>query len=88
MNICRYVQNHTFSLATGAEALKARGALIEEYDGVAELWWESIEKMAAAGSTAEGRNAGRALLADERKFIDLSNSPIFYARETAVIGVL
>jgi uncharacterized protein (TIGR02118 family) len=87
LHIFRYVQNHTISLADGQPALQSRGAVIDEYDGVAELWWESVDRMFAAGSTPEGRAAGRALLADERKFIDLPNSPIFYAQEHAVIGL-
>jgi uncharacterized protein (TIGR02118 family) len=86
LNIYRYVQNHTFSHPLGATAIRARGATIDEYDGVAELWWEAVDKMIAAGSTAEGRAAGRTLLADERRFVDLANSPIFYAREIEIIG--
>jgi hypothetical protein len=56
------------------------------YDGVAELWWNGIEDIVAAGSTAEGRVAGRKLLEDERCFIDVANSPLFFVQETEIIG--
>jgi hypothetical protein len=42
--------------------------------------------LAAATATPEGRAAGAALLEDERKFIDLASSPLFWAREHEVIG--
>jgi EthD domain len=63
-----------------------RGAQVEPYDGVAELWWDSYEEFAEAGATPEGRRAGRALLEDERNFIDLPKSPLFFTTEHVIIG--
>lgn len=85
LRIKRYVQSHAFDHAELRPALDARGARVPPYDGVAELWWDSLEDLRAVGRRAEGRMAGRALLADERKFIDLENSSIFYTREHVVI---
>ena len=48
---------------------------------MAELWWDSIESMAAATSSPEGRQAGRELLHDERKFIDLRRSALWVGEE-------
>jgi hypothetical protein len=59
---------------------------VEQYDGVAELWWDSYEEFAEASGTPEGRRAGRALLEDERNFIDLPNSPLFFTEEHVIIG--
>ena len=39
-----------------------------------------------ARSTAEGQIAGRALLSDERTFIDLPNSPLFFTNEHLIIS--
>jgi hypothetical protein len=39
-----------------------------------------------AGSTREGRAAGRGLLADEKNFIDLPNSAHFFTREDVIIA--
>lgn len=85
LRIRRYVQSHTVDIAAIAGSLEARGGT-GAYDGVAELWWDSVEDIVAVGDTKEGRDAGRRLLADERTFIDLDQSSIFYAREEAIIG--
>jgi hypothetical protein len=58
--------------------------MIDPYDGIAELWWESLEELVRIGSGPEARQAGRLLLEDERRFIDLPNSPIFFSREYEV----
>lgn len=85
LGIRRYVQNHMFADARLQPALNARGSLVAPYDGVAELWYDSIDAIAALGAIPEARQAGRDLLEDERRFIDLPNSPIFYANENIVI---
>lgn len=85
LSIKRYVQNHTLVIQELHETLLARGAEVAPYDGVAELWWESLEDLIAVGKNKESRIAGRALLADERRFIDMSNSPIFYSTEHVII---
>jgi hypothetical protein len=59
----------------------------EDFDGVAELWWDTVEDFARAGSTREGREAGRRLLEDERRFIDLARSPIWFGEEHAVVDL-
>jgi hypothetical protein len=58
-----------------------RGGMEPPYDGVAELWWESEETLTGALATAAGQAAGAALLEDERRFIDLPNSPLWFAHE-------
>ena len=85
LRIRRYVQSHTVVDQRVAASLAARGSDIEPYDGVAELWWDSVEDVIEAGATKEGRAAGRALLEDERNFIDLANSPIFYSEEHVIV---
>ncbi len=85
LRIRRYVQLHTLDDALN-EALRASRGGPEPYDGVAELWWESRDDLAAAWSTPEGRQAGEALLEDERRFIDLARSPLWIAEEHAIIA--
>ena len=80
LNILRYVQTHTMDDPGNAAAQDARGTMEEEYDGVAELWWESEQALADQSSDA-ARAAGAALLEDEKTFIDLANSPIWFAYE-------
>lgn len=89
LGIVRYVQSHTYSGAAGDAVASARGMETaggaHEYDGVAELWWESEESFAQAAQTQEGRQHGATLLADEARFIDLPRSRIFLTRENVVI---
>jgi uncharacterized protein (TIGR02118 family) len=84
LRIKRYVQVHALDLPVN-EALRRSRDAGERYDGVAELWWESIEDAAAATATSEGQDAGRALLEDERKFVDLARSALWVGEEHTVI---
>ena len=85
LGMVRYVQLHRRGDELGSGMAKVRGAP-EPYDGVAELWWESEESFRASGLTPEGREAGRLLLEDEAKFIDLPNSPLWLNREQVIYG--
>lgn len=85
LGIRRYVQLHTLDHALNAALQASRGGP-DEYDGIAELWWDDAEALAAATSTPEGQAAGAALLADERNFIDLARSPLFVATERPIIA--
>jgi hypothetical protein len=58
----------------------------EDFDGVAELWWDTIDAFARAGATPEGRAAGRRLAEDEKHFIDLARSPIWFGEEHVLVG--
>ena len=61
-----------------------RGSAEEAFDGVAELWWDDLEALAAATATPEGRQAAQELLEDERRFIDFQRSVLFVAQERPV----
>ncbi len=80
LRIHRYVQVHTADDPLN-DALRAGRGGPEAFDGVAELWWASRADLDAALTTPEGRAAAEALLADERRFIDLSRSPLWVADE-------
>jgi uncharacterized protein (TIGR02118 family) len=86
LRIRRYTQGHTFTDPRIAPAVDARGCQVPSYDGVAEVYWDSIDDLVAGGSSREGREAGRALLDDERRFIDLANSALFYVREHEIVA--
>ena len=85
LRIRRYVQSSrlTNDLADMAASIRDAPA---PYDGVAELWFESWDDLRAGFETDAGRAAGRALLEDERNFIDLANSPIFFTEERELVG--
>ena len=85
LRIRRYVQTHTLEHPLQVALQDSRGGP-DAFDGVAELWWDSAEDLAAATATPEGRAAGAALLADEKTFINLARSPLFVAEERPVIA--
>jgi uncharacterized protein (TIGR02118 family) len=85
LGIRRYVQVHSIDDTISRLVASSRNDL-DPYDGVAELWFESLEALGAAAATDEGRAAGAALLEDERQFIDLDASPLFLAEEHEIIA--
>jgi len=86
LGVKRYVQVHTLRSAF-SEAMRAHRGAPDDFDGVAELWWESVEEFARAGSTREGRAAGQRLLEDEKRFIDLAHSPIWFGEEHSLVDI-
>ena len=86
LRIRRYVQVHTLENPINEVLRESRGTL-EPYDGVAELWWDSAEDMAAANLTPEGLRAAQELLDDERRFADLERSALWVAEEHVVVEV-
>ena len=55
-----------------------------DIDGIAELWWSDGEIFRAAGRDPQAREAGRLLLEDEAKFIDLARSPLWLNHEQVI----
>ena len=88
LRIKRYVQMHSADPAFAEALREARAGGLDRapaiYDGVAQLWWESMEDIAAATATPEGMEAGRQLLEDEAKFIDFAKSPLWFGAEKVV----
>lgn len=76
----RYVQSHALDTVLNDALRDSRGASLP-YDGITEVWWDSEEAMLDAMRTEEGAAAGRALLEDERNFIDLGASSLFLTQE-------
>ena len=85
LQIRRYVQCHSVPAELSAPIGASRGAP-EDYDGVAELWFDSLEAVAANGASEAARAAGAMLLEDERKFIDLARSPLWWGEERVIVG--
>jgi len=79
----KYVQSHTIAPEAGAQIAQTRG-MGAAYDGITEVWWDSMEDLAAGSGSAEGREAGRRLIEDEAKFIDLKRSFIFLTEEHTI----
>jgi uncharacterized protein (TIGR02118 family) len=85
LGIRRYVQVHTLDHPIQEAFRQSRGGP-EAYDGVAELWWDSLDSiMGAATRDPKWQEASLALLEDEKRFIDLANSPLRVGTERPVL---
>jgi uncharacterized protein (TIGR02118 family) len=87
LRIRRYIQTHARETPADEAIAGARGSEPGGYDGVAELWWDSLEDLLAASTSETGQIAAGELLEDERLFIDLPSSPIWVGEENVVIDV-
>ena len=85
LGIRRYLQCHSLGTEADAPLRAARAGSLDRapdiYDGVAELWFDSLEQLAAQASNPDAVAAGKILLEDEAKFIDLANSPLWFTEE-------
>ena len=85
LQIRRYVQLHSLPPAANA-GIRASREAPEEFDGVAELWFDSLEAIISNGGRPEAQAAAALLLEDERRFIDLPRSPLWFGQERVVVG--
>jgi uncharacterized protein (TIGR02118 family) len=76
----RYVQAHTVDGDLNAALASSRGTA-EAYDGLAEVWWDSLDALVAAAATEEGQRVNETLTEDEEKFIDFERSSFFITEE-------
>lgn len=84
LRIQRYVQVHTLDTPL-ADKLRAFRGAPEPYDGVAEIWYESLEALETLGRDPAAREASRLLRDDELRFVDVGSSPIWIGAERAIL---
>lgn len=80
MRAKKYVQSQTIDTPLNEGLRNSRG-MLPEYDGIAEVWFESEQELVEAMSSPEGQKLSAALLEDEGKFIDHSKSSAFIVQE-------
>ena len=76
----RYVQSHTLDSPLNAGMRESRG-MLPEFDGVAEVWLDSEEDLIEAMQSDAMQELSAALLEDEGKFVDHTQSSAFIVRE-------
>jgi uncharacterized protein (TIGR02118 family) len=79
----RYVQSHTLETPLNDLLVESRG-MSPVYEGITEVWWDSLDDLQAAMSTDDGAAAMRLLMEDESTFIDFAGSTIFITEEIDV----
>jgi uncharacterized protein (TIGR02118 family) len=82
----RYMQSHTVDDPLYDGLRVARTGMHEPFDGIASVWFDTREDLVAAMTSEEGRKAGALLLEDERRFIDLTRSPLWVSQEVVQIN--
>lgn len=80
MGAVKYIQSHTIQTPMNAALQEGRG-MAPGYEGITEVWWNSVEEMEERFATEEGAAAGQMLAEDEGTFIDLARSTIFITEE-------
>ncbi len=85
LRVVRYIQVVPQQTALSDPMMQARGAP-DPFDGVAELWFASQADLEASLRDKAASVAGRELIEDERRFIDLPRSPLWFGRERLIIG--
>jgi len=84
LRIRQYVQSHSLS-PEYAEAMRRSRGGPEQFDGVAQLWWDSMDVIQEIAADPEARKAQRALIEDEKTFIDLARSPAWWGEDHPII---
>ena len=80
MRAKKYLQSHTLDTPLNEGLRQSRG-MLPEYDGIAEVWFESEQELMAAMGSPEFQKLGVALLEDEQNFIDHAKSSAFIVEE-------
>ena len=80
----RYVQTHALNTDLNAALADSRGTA-EAYDGLAEVWWDSLDALVAAAGSEEGQRANETLTEDEARFIDFERSSFFLTEEHTIL---
>jgi len=84
LHIRRYIQVHTgYDLLN--DNMRASHGGPEPYDGVAELWWDSLEDLSPPTPSPERQKATQMLFEDEKRFIDHSRSPVWFGDERTFV---
>ena len=82
----KYVQSHTVAPDMNQTFREGRG-LAEPYDGITEVWWEDLESLRAGMESEAGREAHQALMEDEAKFVDFSQTRVFMTEEHSIFDL-
>lgn len=86
LGIRRYIQTTPLSNPAAQNALQqGRGSDHVDFDGCAELWWDDLDAHLAARKMVDGLKALQELIEDERRFVDLSRSQLWYGEERFIL---
>ena len=85
LGIKRYVQVLPLDTDVRDLVIGPRTGLVEPFDGIAELWVDSLEALERDWSTDQAKGFLQAFFEDEQNFIDWSRSTILVSEENVVM---
>lgn len=74
------MQNHTLRGPVN-DAMRASRGSAEPYDGVGEIWWQSVDDFLAVVKDPANVDLRRLFVEDEARFVDLARSAVFFTEE-------
>jgi EthD domain len=80
----RYVQSHLIETPINDILRQSRGHQVQPFDGLTEIWWDSVEAFMDGNGSPEGLKAGAKFVRDEKNFVDHANSVSFITVENTV----
>lgn len=85
LGVKRYVQVLPIESDARNLVIGPRTGLVEPFDGIAELWVESVNALERDWSTEKAREYIEIFFKDEQNFIDWSRSTILVSNENVVM---
>jgi hypothetical protein len=77
----KYIQSHTIDTPLNDALISSRGMQLPLFEGITEVWWDSLEELESAAADPDGAKALQMLAEDEAGFIDLAKSTMFLTEE-------
>jgi len=85
LGVQRYVQGLPIESTARDLVIGPRTGLVEPFDGVAELWVESLDSIESDWSTEKAKEYIAIFYQDEQNFVDWSRSTILVSKENIVM---
>jgi uncharacterized protein (TIGR02118 family) len=83
--ISKYIQVHPTGSQVLADIVARRQGQAVACDGIAEIYWNSLEDFLEAGRTPEGKRAVAAIVEHEKQFLELPSLQFFLGEEHVFI---
>ena len=85
LGIKRYIQVHTLESKARDVIVGPRQGLVEPFDGIAELWFDSEDAIVRDWTNDAVADHLRAFFEDEKNFIDWTRSTILVSKEIVLM---
>ena len=85
LGVKRYVQVLPLESEARSLVIGPRTGLVEPFDGIAELWFESEEALIRDWSTDKAKEYVKIFFEDEQNFVDWTRSTILVSQENVVM---